>query len=154
MTYDPDLDLRLERHMAASPAAIWRCWTEAALLERWFCPRPWQVTDAVIDPRPGGRFDFTMRGPAGEKIPYRTCFLEVVPQRRLVSTDALASGFRPTAQGFLTSIITLTPQNGGTLYVAEALHADTEARARHEAMGFHDGWAAAASQLETLAQSL
>jgi len=35
----------------------------------------------------------------------------------------------------------------GTQCVATALHRDPEGRARHEAMGFVDGWGAALDQL-------
>jgi uncharacterized protein YndB with AHSA1/START domain len=154
MTFNPELDLELVRHIKASPETIYRCWTDPNLLSQWFCPKPWYVTDAEIDPRPGGRFDFIMRGPEGEEVPYRTCFLEVVPNKRIVSTDALSEGYRPNDQTFLTSIITLTPQDGGTLYRAIAMHNSAEAKSRHEAMGFQEGWGAAASQLEALAQSL
>ncbi len=152
--FDPALDLLLERRMAASPETLWRCWTDPSLLEQWFCPKPWYVTDAVIEPRPGGRFDFTMRGPEGEEVPYRTCFLEAEPQRRLVTTDALSAGYRPNAAPFITSIVTFAPEAGGTLYKAIAKHADPEARTRHEEMGFHEGWGTAATQLEALAKTL
>ena len=40
MLFDPETDLELVRVMSASPAAIWRCLTEPALLEEWFCPSP------------------------------------------------------------------------------------------------------------------
>ncbi|SPF80017.1 SRPBCC family protein [Pseudoprimorskyibacter insulae] len=152
--FNPVLDLELVRHIKASPETIYRCWTEPSLLEQWFCPKPWCVTDADIDPRPGGRFNFIMRGPEGEEVPYRTCFLEVIPNQKLVSTDALSEGYRPNDKVFLTSSITLTPQDGGTLYRAIAMHNTVEAKDQHEKMGFHDGWGAAATQLEDLAKSL
>ncbi|MEZ5714209.1 MAG: SRPBCC family protein [Paracoccaceae bacterium] len=151
---NPELDLLLERQIAASPATLWRCWTEPALLAQWFCPKPWYVTEARIDPRPGGRFDFVMRGPAGEEVPYRTCFLDVVPERRLVSTDALSEGYRPNAESFITSFVTFEPRDGGTWYTALAKHADPAAKMKHEAMGFHEGWGTAAQQLEDLARTL
>ena len=38
---DPDLQDRqitLSRVMAASPAKVWSCWTDPALIPRWFGP--------------------------------------------------------------------------------------------------------------------
>jgi uncharacterized protein YndB with AHSA1/START domain len=54
----------------------------------------------------------------------------------------------------MTGIITFEPVDGGTLYRGLALHADAQARNRHEAMGFHDGWGRATDQLVALARTL
>lgn len=155
---DPARDLVLDRQIKASPETLWRCWTEPALLMRWFCPRPWQVTRAEIDLRPGGRFLTCMEGPGPEgdtaKVESEGCFLAVEPTRRLVFTDALAGGWRPNAAPFMTAIVTFQPQDDTTAYRATVLHNDAAVRARHEEMGFFDGWGTAAEQLEALAQTL
>lgn len=150
--------LDLKRTLTSSPSQVWRCWTEAELLKQWFCPAPWAVSDAVIEAYPGGRFFTNMHGPGpdGAELSNASegCILEAIPERLLVFTDALRGGWRPNAEGFMTARITLSPEGSGTLYHAQVLHADAEACARHEAMGFHDGWGAALSQLETLAATL
>ena len=46
-----------------------------------------------IDLRPGGKFRTVMQGPAGEVVDNSGCYLEVVPGRRLVFTDALGPGW-------------------------------------------------------------
>ncbi len=129
-------------------------WTQPALLEQWFCPAPWRATDFDLDLRPGGRFNSVFRGPEGEVMPQSGCFLEVVPEQRLVWTDAMEGDFRPRAEPFMTGIVTLEPKDGGTLYRAVVLHANAETRAKHEAMGFQEGWGKAADQLAALARTL
>jgi uncharacterized protein YndB with AHSA1/START domain len=42
-------DLTLSRDIAATPQALFRCWTDPALLPRWFCPPPWGVSHAETD---------------------------------------------------------------------------------------------------------
>jgi uncharacterized protein YndB with AHSA1/START domain len=154
------LDLNLTRRLAAARAAVWRCWTEPALLEQWFCPRPWRATDVRVDLRPGGIFASIIRGPQGEVFDNDPgCFLEVVPETRLVWTSALGPGFRPVitpADGFaMTAVLTFADAaEGGTDYAARVLHADAAGRDRHAAMGFHDGWGAATAQLDDRAQTL
>ena len=52
----------------------------------------------------------------------------------------------------MTAIIAIEPTaDGGTKYTATVLHGDPDARAKHEAMGFHQGWGTAFDQLVALA---
>lgn len=152
---NPELDLVLERDIDAPDRALWACWTQPALLEQWFCPVPWRATDFQVDLRPGGRFASIIRGPEGETIPNAGCFLEVIPERRLVWTDAMTEGWRPAATPFMTGILTFDPiATGGVRYRALVLHATPDAREKHEAMGFRDGWGKATDQLAALARTL
>ena len=55
----------------------------------------------------------------------------------------------------MSGIITFDPvATGGTRYRALVLHATPDARAKHEAMGFHEGWGKASDQLAALARSI
>ncbi|AWD23042.1 SRPBCC family protein [Fuscovulum blasticum] len=155
MKIDPATDLELVRHLKASPAKIWRCWTEPRLLEQWFAPKPVVTRDVEIDLRPGGSFKTVMDVPGYGEMPGHGCFLEVVPERRLVWTDLLQGGWRPNGESFgFTAFILLEPEGSGTLYRAVALHRTPTQRDEHEKMGFHDGWGTAADQLDALAQGL
>ena len=150
-----DRELVLSRRIAAPRAAVWRCWTDPALLVKWFTPAPWETIAAEVDLRPGGRCSTTMRSPEGQEFPNEGVYLEVAPERRLVFTDAYRAGWRPAEKPFFTGIIELDDDGaGGTAYVARARHWTVEDRARHEQMGFHPGWNAAADQLEALARDL
>lgn len=154
MAFDPARDLVFERRFDVAPAKLWACWTQPKLIEQWFCPVPWRATDVDLDLRPGGRFRCVIRGPNGEAMPNSGCYLEVVPERRLVWTDAMEEGYRPRAEPFMTGTITFEATPEGTLYKAVVLHANAETKAKHEAMGFQEGWGKAAEQLLALAHSL
>lgn len=152
---DPELDLELARETDVAPELVWRAWTEPELLVQWFTPKPWETSVAEVDLRPGGKFRTVMRGPDGEENDNQGCYLEVVPNERLVWTGALAPGFRPQAGPLpFTAIIELerTP-SGGTKYRAIALHQDPDGRKAHDEMGFHDGWGAVFDQLVELMKS-
>ncbi|MCL4210071.1 MAG: SRPBCC family protein [Phycisphaeraceae bacterium] len=149
---NPALDLVLERFVDVRPELVWKAWTEPEHLKRWFTPKPWTTVDCRIDLRPGGVFSTTMRSPDGKVMPPGVgCFLEVVRERRLVWTDALGPGYRPSNTPFMTAMILLEPEGAGTRYTAIAMHSDEAARKRHEDMGFHHGWSAALDQLVALA---
>ena len=144
---DPRLDLVLERVVDVPPERVWDAWTRPEHVKAWFTPAPWSTVDCEIDLRPGGIFRTVMRSPEGEEHDSAGCYLEIVENERLVWTDALSPGWRPAAEPFMTAVILLEPHGEGTKYTAIAIHHDDAARARHEAMGFHEGWGKALDQL-------
>ena len=98
-----------------------------------------------------------MRSPEGQDFANTGCILDVVPNRRLAWTGALKPGFRPYTpqelQGIpftFSAVITMEPEGQGTRYRALAIHPDADAREKHEAMGFHEGWSAVLDQLVAL----
>jgi uncharacterized protein YndB with AHSA1/START domain len=144
---DPRLDLVLEREIDVPVKAVWTAWTTPSSLTEWFVPRPWSITACQMDVRPGGAFNTTMRSPEGEEFANTGCYLEIVPNRRLVFTDTLLGGYRPSPKPFFTAVLELSPSGGGTLYRAVAIHGDEEARKNHEQMGFHEGWGIVVDQM-------
>lgn len=148
--WDTQLDLVLTRVVDVPRALVWKAWTTPELLMQWFTPKPWETVACEIDLRPGGAFNTTMRSPDGTDFPNSGCYLEVVEGERLVFTDALTAGYRPSGKGFMTGTITLEEVAGGTRYTALVKHKDTADRDRHEAMGFMDGWGTALDQLVAL----
>lgn len=155
---DPDLDLVLERTVDAPPEKLWAGWTRPEYLKEWFTPAPWKTIDCTIDLRPGGMFRTVMRSPENQDFPNEGCYLEIVENRRLIWTGALAPGFRPrSSAGFpflFTAIISFIPEGSQTKYVARGLHADVEGRKKHEEMGFHAGWGKALDQLVELTKRM
>jgi uncharacterized protein YndB with AHSA1/START domain len=157
------LDLVLERTIDAPIDLVWKAYTDAQHLKRWFAPRPYEVTEMELDLRPGGIFRLRMQGPDGFDTGHGVpgCVLEVVERRKLAWTSALGPGYRPNAAGEgcesfpMTAIVTFEETGDGkTAYKAVALHKDEADREKHEQMGFHDGWGTVAGQLEEYAQSL
>jgi uncharacterized protein YndB with AHSA1/START domain len=158
-TYQPNskLDLTFTRDVDVPRALVWRAWTEPALLMPWFCPLPWKTIDCEIDLRPGGIFSTTMQSPEEQKFPNLGCYLEVIPTEKLVWTNALLPGFRPSnlmttcgsddAEFMFTAMLELSDHAGGTRYKATVIHADEAGCQQHAEMGFEGGWGAALDQL-------
>ena len=150
--FDAERDLVLDRVVDVPPNLVWKAWTTPTLLMPWFCPKPWSTVACEIDLRPGGAFRTTMRSPEGQEFPNVGCYLELIPDRRLVWTDVLGPGFRPIHDAsdrpfVLTAALFLEPEGTGTRYTAFAMHADTKARDQHSEMGFEHGWSAVLDQL-------
>lgn len=152
---DPKLDLLFERIIDVPPELVWMAWTTPEHLKKWFTPVPWTTVDCEIDLRPGGIFRTVMRSPEGQEFPNVGCYLEIVPNQKLVWTNALAPGYRPCKPAAampcdtftFTAVIALEAHGNGTKYTALVIHGDEEGRKKHEEMGFHEGWGKALDQL-------
>ncbi len=142
-----DRELVLTRFIPAPPALVYRAWTDPALLLQWFTPAPWRTTKAELDVRPGGSNLIVMEGPEGQIVPNRGVYLDVVPNERLVITDAFVSAWEPSFKAFVTAVLTFEAEGDGTRYTARVRHWSESDREAHEDMGFHEGWGAATDQL-------
>ena len=149
----PPTALVLERIVPLSPAQLWKGWTDAAILTKWFTPAPWITQEAEVEASPGGIFRTVMCGPGGERNEGSGCVLDAVEDQRFVWTSALGPGFRPVVanEGFLfTAILEFAPTSDGTMYRATARHSTAADAASHADMGFEAGWSAALDQLVEL----
>jgi len=153
-TLSDDRELVLTRLIDVPRHQLFRCWTEPALIVQWFTPPPWKTIRAEMDVRPGGASCITMQGPDGIEVPNLGVYLEVVPDQRLVFTDAYTSAWQPSAKPFFTCVLTFEDEAGQTRYTARARHWSAEDCAAHDKMGFHDGWGVATDQLAALAATL
>ncbi|HEY3149581.1 MAG TPA: SRPBCC domain-containing protein, partial [Dongiaceae bacterium] len=104
--------------------------------------------------RPGGASLVVMRGPDGNEFPNPGVILEVVKNEQLVFTDAYTRAWEPSANPFMTAIITFADEGGKTRYTARVLHWTVEDRKTHEDMGFHGGWGLCTDQLAALAAKI
>jgi uncharacterized protein YndB with AHSA1/START domain len=148
-------ELVLELTLDAPRDKLFRCWTEPALLQKWFAPKPWTIAKVDHGLRPGGRANIVMRSPEGQDYPNEGVFLEIAPNRKIVTTDAFTEGWKPAGKPFMVAEVTFDDAGDGkTRYRAVARHWTEEAKQQHEAMGFHEGWKQCALQLEELARTL
>jgi len=150
MTESHENELVLTRLIDAPRAQVYRAWTDPDLLKQWFAPKPWTVPRAELDVRPGGGNLIVMRGPDGQDMPNRGVYLEVVPNERIVFTDAYTAGWAPSAKPFMTVILTFADEDGKTRYTARVRHWSKEDKEQHETMGFHAGWGLCTDQMEAL----
>ncbi len=143
-------ELCIERFIAAPPETVYRVWTER--LPEWWAPKPWTTEIVAQDLRPGGRSALIMTGPEGPKPIMEGVFLEVVPNKSIVVTNAFSAGWIPQTP-FMVAFFTFTAEGAGTRYRAGARHWDEAAQKQHEAMGFIAGWTTVAGQLAELAEA-
>jgi len=149
-----DRELVLTRLINAPREKVYRAWTDPELMKQWFAPLPYTTPHVEVDVRPGGSAYIVMRGPDGKDLPNHGVYLEVVPNQRLVSTDAFVKAWEPSEKPFMTLILTFEDEGGKTRYTARARHWTVADRETHEKMGFHQGWGICTDQLEALVAKL
>ncbi|MBL8558346.1 MAG: SRPBCC family protein [Hyphomonadaceae bacterium] len=153
------LDLEISRFVNAPRKKVWQAWTDPEILKLWWCPKPWVTEVRAFDLRPGGAFHTYMTGPLPDGTTGESdnpgVFLEIIPERKIVSTSMLVEGWRPAAPWMpMTAIIAMDDEGDGTRYVARCLHLNAEGAKQHEEMGFYDGWGTCITQLEEVARGL
>jgi uncharacterized protein YndB with AHSA1/START domain len=77
----------LVRRLAASPAEVYRAWTDPDAVVRWWGPEGYTTTDVKMDLRVGGRWSNTMVAADGKRFPSAGEFRQVVTGERLVMFD-------------------------------------------------------------------
>jgi uncharacterized protein YndB with AHSA1/START domain len=95
-----------------------------------------------------------MASPEGEESDHVCVYLEVLENERLVWTNALLPGLRPSSRVGevppLTAVIRLEPHRRGTLYTATAMHSAAAHAEKHKELGFYEGWGTVTDQLIAL----
>ena len=160
--FNPERDLQLEVEVPLTPEQLFDGWTNPQTLPKWFCPRPWKVTECEIDLRPGGVFANVMQSPEGENMPRNSgCFLLIEKPHKIIWTGLMGQGFRPNAIpqlgfGFVCDLnFTACPQ-GGSLFKAIVMHTDAEGKTKHEQLliAFHTSMAQSSNGLVSVENDL
>lgn len=149
-TLDPKLDFAIERFIDAPVRLVWEALTKPEHLTEWYMPRAWgRVAHAELAVRPGGIFRVDIAVGDGQVVPNLGCFLEVVPNQRLVWTSMLFPGYRPAVFDDIpiTAVVTMESAGTGTRYVFTALHRSEADLAANKASGFYQGTEIAIDQL-------
>jgi len=85
--------LVIERIFDAPRELVWKAWTDAELLKRWWGPKGFIAPAAEIDFCVGGKFLFAMQSPEyqdGRTLWSTGEYREIVPFERIVCTMAMA----------------------------------------------------------------
>jgi uncharacterized protein YndB with AHSA1/START domain len=105
-------ELRLSRTFAAPRATVFKAWSSADHVKRWFCPAGYTIPQATVQMHVGGPFDVCMRSPEGVDHWIRGKFTEVVPTERLaIEMDVREGDHRLFAAH---TLVTFADDPGGT----------------------------------------
>jgi uncharacterized protein YndB with AHSA1/START domain len=102
--------LVISRTFPAPRDLVFRAWSSAEHMKRWFSPEGYSVPEAEIDFRPGGVFAICMRSPEGQEFWSRGAYIEISPPDRLVFTSSVEVG----GSKKITALTTVTFEADGT----------------------------------------
>lgn len=148
--------IKVVREFDAALPLVWRAWTTAELLEKWWAPQPFTVKTKSFDFSEGGLWHYAMVGPEGETHWCRVDYQSIDPEKDIVSLDAFCdeegrinTDFSPmqwhktfTETGVRTRVdITIAIESLETLETIIS-------------MGFQQGFTMGLDQLDALLQNL
>lgn len=92
VTLPSDEQILITREFDAPRHLVYRAWTTPDLVRRWWAGHRGTVTGIEMDVRPGGAWRFVMTAHGGSEVAFHGEYREVVPNERLVYTEAFEGG--------------------------------------------------------------
>lgn len=152
----------IERAFDAPRDMVWKAWTEADRLARWWIPKQFARVSSTLDFRVGGMFLYCMRSPDGKDMWSKFVYREIVAPERLVfvasSSDkdgaTTPSPWFPVFPREILNTMTLSEAGGRTQLSLRAhpINASDEEMAKYAAVkpGMTMGFRGIFDQLEEL----
>ncbi|QYZ71201.1 SRPBCC domain-containing protein [Neotabrizicola shimadae] len=142
--------LTITRLIPAPPEKVWRCWTDPALLPRWFGPQGFTCHTKEIDLREGGVWRFDMIGPDGKVWANRHRHTRWDPPKRI---EFIMDG--DVEDGTSKQVtVTLAPEAGGTRITQVMVFSDPADFAMAKQIGAEALGQTTLAKLEALAVTL
>ena len=113
---------RTQRRLSHPPGAVYAAFSDAERLARWWGPEGFTNAFQTFEFRPGGRWEFVMRGPDGARYPNACVFRALTPSALVVIEHVVPPHF--------TLTVTLAPDRDGTLLTWAQAFPDAAVAAR------------------------
>ena len=88
VTLPADEQILVQREFDAPRELVYKAYTTPELVRRWWHANRGEVTLVEIDLRVGGRWRYVMITPDGTEVGFHGEYREIIPNERLVSTEA------------------------------------------------------------------
>jgi uncharacterized protein YndB with AHSA1/START domain len=138
--------LVVSRVFPAPRELVFKAWSSAEHLKRWFSPEGMSVPEAEIDFRPGGVFNVCMRSPEGQDFWSKGSYDEISPPDRLAFTSSVIIG--GSKKFTVQTTVTFENQGAGTLLTVHQLYDIHDEAFLGAVEGSAEGWRTTLDKLE------
>ena len=137
-------ELLLTRIYGAPRSLVFKAWTDAKHVARWWSPRGFTNPVCELDVRPGGLIRIDMRAPNGTIYPMNGVFHEIVEPERLVFTGTAMEDEHGKPQLEILNTVTFEDFNGLTKLTFHAVLVTKDFRMTPQVAaalaGMEQGW--------------
>lgn len=129
---------------------LWRAWTDPRQLERFWGPPQWPATFTRHDVRVGGRSEYAMTGPEGQRSRGYWVFEHVEEQRSFRIRDGFSNDDGTPNDALPGTVMTMTFEAtpAGSRFVSVSRFPSLDAMEKLVAMGLLEGLRSAIAQLD------
>ena len=152
VTLPTDEQILITREFDAPKHLVYRAWTTPELVKRWWNANRGEVTIAEIDLRVGGKWRYVMVAD-GQEVGFHGEYREIVPNERIVSTEAY-EGIPDADANATLNTLTLAEADGRTTLTVLVECPSKETRDAIIDSGMEAGMQDALDLLEEVAVSL
>jgi uncharacterized protein YndB with AHSA1/START domain len=153
VTLPTDTQILITREFNAPRHLVFRAYTEPALIKRWWPGGHGEMTVAEVDLRVGGAWRYALMTPEGYEVAFHGEYREVVPNERIVSTEAFEGIPDPDENAALCTY-DFEEADGRTFLRMLIEHKTQEGRDMHINSGMESGMQKGLDLLEEIAVSL
>ena len=139
--------LVVSRTFPVSRELVFRAWSSAEHLKRWFCPAGFTVPEAEVEFRVGGTFNICMRSPEGRDHWTKGRYVEIVPHSRLaIDMNVVGERDEPLFRAYTE--VTFADERGATRLEVTQSYTLFDPLAAAMIQGAAQGWAQTLDRLE------
>ncbi|MFK7987867.1 MAG: SRPBCC domain-containing protein [Sandaracinaceae bacterium] len=144
------MELTVERVISATPARLYKAWTQAEQLGQWWGPPGVRCVEATVDAQVGSRYTIVHEMPDGGRLVIGGAFLALEPPHRL--TFSWAVGEQGPVERVTVSFIALPVEDGEPAQTRVRVE---HSRIAHEATrtSHHAGWEACLTGLAAVLEA-
>lgn len=105
LTFPSETQIHITRDFAAPKHLVYKAVTEPELIKRWWNAKRGEVTTCEIDLRVGGKWRYVMQTPEGFEVAFHGEYREIVPNERVVTTEAYEGAPDPDENATLNTMV-------------------------------------------------
>lgn len=144
--------LHVERAFNAPKSRVWKAWTDSALLEQWWAPKPFKAVTKSFEFKEGGQWLYYMEGPNGERHWSVMRYETIDAENSFFATDGFTDENGNLTPGMPVTkwVVSFEEQGDKTIMRETSTFTSKEDMEKLLDMGMQEGFGMGLDQLEEL----